>query len=95
MSAGLSSRGWKLDRGWLVRSRSRSGSESKQHFGSLDEARDEARKRAASRQFREVWIDENDLVTRPFRDLEPRKRPALEDRKHVLSVEESDVGGGE
>lgn len=88
--APIDARNWKLNRGGLVRSRTKSGAESKQRFATYQEARVEALKRYWSRGFREIWIDENDIVERSWRDLEPRGRPAFDDRRHVLSIEEND-----
>lgn len=79
---------WKPAKGWLLRSRSRTGSESKRKVGSYAEARREARSTIG---MLEIWIEEADIVPRPWSDLEPRrKRRVNEDRQHFVSIEEEE-----
>lgn len=89
MTTSDDSRGWKVHRGWLVRTRSRTGAEGKQKFVTYREAVTEARRMASTRRYREVWVDENDVVARAFRDLDPTRKPRKGDegRRHVMEVE--------
>jgi hypothetical protein len=83
-------RGWKHDRGWQVRSRSRSGAEGKQKYASYTEARAEAMSMAASGSFKEIWVEEVGVVPRAWRDLSATSSRSNDDRAHVLSIEEEE-----
>ncbi len=84
-------RGWKPDRGWQVRTRSRGGAEGKQKFETYVLAKDAARQMRATGQFREIWVEEVQVVTRVWRDLEPKERRMFDEgRKHVVETQEDD-----
>lgn len=84
--------GWKPDRGWLVRTKTRGGAEKSEKYDTYQDARREALRLVFSRGFREVWVEEVGVVKRAWRDLEIRDRPAsFEERKHVLAIEEEDA----
>ena len=91
MSAPVPTRGWKPDRGWYLRTRRRSGAESKQKFATYAEAVEAAREARLSGSVREAWVEEGQ-ATPPmvWRDLDAdRARKSFSgERAHVLSIEE-------
>jgi hypothetical protein len=85
------SRGWKFDRGWQIRARSRSGAETSRKVKSYEEAMTEAETMAETGQYREVWVEEVEAVLRKWRDLEPdKRRREPTERSHVTNTEEWD-----
>jgi hypothetical protein len=80
--------GWKHDRGWLLRWRTTSGAEGKQKYATYREAYDEARNRVKAGGVREVWVCEDEIVARAWRDLEPKRQPRQVGHAHVVNLEE-------